>query len=147
MVKLPVNMLPVAWLLAYCDELQGWGREPEADPFNVEMAEKVSEARRRYKEGYVKGSRISAFAVNEIDSGVFRSRVEVDIQYMMVHGENADAPPGDVREGIKKWRRDRVKSLRETLELDGLLETTITHRIPGPVGDDIIIKLDAREEP
>jgi hypothetical protein len=143
LVKMPVNILPVGWLLAYCDELQGWGREPEADPFNVEMAEKVSEARRRYKEGYVKGSRISAFEVSEIENGDLGSRVEVDIQYMMVHGENAEAAPADVREGIKKWRRDRVKSLRETLGLDGLLETIITHRIPGPVEDDIVIKLNA----
>jgi len=143
-VELPVNILPVAWLLAYCDELQGWGREPEADPFNVEDAKKVSEARRRYKEGYVKGSRISSFEVKEIDKGLFKSRVEVDIQYMMVHGENPEAAPADVRTGIKRWRRERVKPLRRTLGLDDLLETTITHKIPGPEEKDIDIKLDAR---
>ncbi len=140
-VGMPIHLLPAAWLLAYADELQGWGREPEGDPFNVEMAEKISDARRRYKEGYVMGSRMSAFDVNHSGKGVLNTCVKVDIQYMMVHGENADAVAADVRDGILKWRRERADSLRKTLGLDGLLETTITHRIPGPVGGDIVIKL------
>lgn len=145
-VELPVYLLPAAWLLGYCDELQGWGRGPECDPFNVEMAAKVSEARRRYREGYILGSRISSFEVRNAEDVTLKTGVNLDIQYMMVQGENADAVAGDVRAGILKWRRERVESLRRTLGLDGLLQTTIRHIIPGPVGDDIVIRLDASEE-
>ena len=141
-VKLPIGILPGAWPLGFCDELQGWGREPEPDPFAVDSAGQVAEARRIYREGHVKGSRISSFHVTDVATCSLRARLEIGIQYMMVHGDNIDVAAGKIRQGIEGWNRDRAKTLRETLGLDGLLETTIIHRIPDLVANPIEVLLD-----
>jgi DNA-binding NarL/FixJ family response regulator len=146
-VPLPVGLLPSAWLLGYCDELQGWGREPEIDPFDAESPAERTEARRKYGEGYMKGSRITFFETDDIPAGYFKTKVDIRIQYMMVHGDSAKAVSGDVREAIQNWKRDTAPVLRETLGLDSLLETTITHWVPGPISQPIEVKLDARQSP
>jgi CheY-like chemotaxis protein len=143
-VPLAVGLLPCAWLLGYCDELQGWGREPEVDPFDVEPADDVSKARKKYAEGYVKGSRIASFRMTDRSGVCLESRLEISIQYMLVHGDNAKGVSEDIRDAVQAWQTERAAILRETLGLDSVVETTITHWIPGPVTEPIEIKLDGR---
>jgi hypothetical protein len=51
-----------------------------------------------------------------------------------------------VRDGITQWRGEKAGKVRETLGLDGLLQTTITHWVPGAVAEPIVIMLDEREK-
>jgi len=143
-VRLPIGLLPCAWLLAYSDELQGWGREPEKDPFDVETVEGVAEARKKHREAYVRSSRISSFEIRSVPKCSLGVGVEIGIQYMMVHGENAEAVAEGVREGVQKWRRESAPRVRDTLGLDSLIHTTVTHWIPAPVADPIVVTLDER---
>ena len=50
-VQLPIGLLPGAWLLGFCDELQGWGREQEGDLFETSSEDGIKEARKKYQEG------------------------------------------------------------------------------------------------
>lgn len=141
LVPLPIGILPSAWLLGFCDELQGWGREPEIDPFDVDSSSSLSSARRKYGEGHIKGSRITNFELNDTTNCELKTEIKIGIQYMMVGGDNANAVSADVREGILKWKRERAPLLKETLMLDSLIETTIIHWIPGSITEPIIIKI------
>lgn len=146
LVKLPVGLLPIAWLLGYCDETQGWGREPDSDPFDVDSVDDVIQARMQYGNAYVKGSRIDSFRIADSANCLFQARMELGIQYMMMQGDHGDAASDEVCKGVAAWRRDRVPVLRKTLDLDALLETTITHRIPSPVDEPIVVHLDKRAD-
>jgi hypothetical protein len=114
------------------------------DPFDVEPADDVSKARKKYAEGYVKGSRIASFRMTDRSGVCLESRLEISIQYMLVHGDNAKGVSEDIRDAVQAWQTERAAILRETLGLDSVVETTITHWIPGPVTEPIEIKLDGR---
>jgi len=144
-VKLPIGVLPIAWLLAYCDELQGWGREPENDSFNVDNVNNIREARREYRGGYIKGSRLIEFNVKSRENLSLKTEINIGIQYMMVPGENSQAISEDIRHSIEHWHREIAPMLRWTLDLDNLLETNIIHWVPSDIGNPINVKLDSRE--
>ena len=143
-VQLQIGLIPCAWLLAYCDELQGWGREPETDPFNVNNANDLNDARKKYKEGYIQGSRISSFELIDSKNCLLQKKIKLSLQYMMVHGENVMAVSDELKSNIEEWKREQSEMLRKTLCLDNTIETKITHLVPGPILEPITIKLNSK---
>lgn len=61
----------------------------------------------------------------------------------MVHGENVMAVSDELKSNIEEWKRERSEMLRKTLYLDNTIETKITHLVPGPISEEITIKLDS----
>jgi len=142
-VRLPFGLLPIAALLTLCDELQGWGREPSSDPFDISLAKDMRDARIQYRGGYHRGSRIVSFHV--LDDPV--PKIDLGIQYLMAHGHDVDQIAKDIRSGIIGWVRDRVPMLRWTLGLDGFLESTITHWVPATTKESVEVKLYSDTDP
>jgi len=124
-VGLPFELLPCANLLALCDELQGWGREPAQDPL-LYSGRSLMDMRMHVKQGYVEGSHIAAFAVCE-HSG--KAAVEITIHYEMAPGEGSAG--ANLRTDIINWRTNRAADVSRVLILSDYYSLIrIRHLIP-----------------
>ncbi|MBI3987589.1 MAG: hypothetical protein HY343_11745, partial [Lentisphaerae bacterium] len=135
-VELPFELLPCANLLALCDELQGWGREPARDPLSY-SGRSLKDMRMHVKQGYVEGSHIAAFAVGEHDG---KAAVEVTIHYEMAPGEGSAG--ANLRTDITKWRTNRASDVSRVLRLsDYFALIRIRHLVPDekPEPEDIYL--------
>ena len=126
--QLPAGLLPVCSLLAFCDNIQTWDREPDMDPAVAEPGQGLLEKLVLSDNAYVSGSEIREFSVSSAANGY---NVAVKLRYFIEGTRGADELCDSLSSNIQKWKQsERLRRVCEASGLSSLLHGRVVYELP-----------------